>query len=133
MWTVIVKGILKKHNLKVAYTTCNNNSKNFTKLKSRDSMTSTWNVIYSIPCSDCDKNYVRTTSQVFKYRLTKHIRDTRLKSYNTTLAIHAFENRHKFNSDKAKILDIEKLNKRLISERLHILKTFIFIKLISIT
>ncbi|XP_055542680.1 uncharacterized protein LOC129728278 [Wyeomyia smithii] len=81
------------------------------------------NVIYKIPCSNCDKSYIGMTSNLLKSRLSNHqsninkldqllnsglpytdpaIRSLREK---TALISHCIDERHRFNLTETKILD----------------------------
>jgi GIY-YIG catalytic domain. len=85
------------------------------------------NVIYEIPCTQCDKVYIGTTKNKLRVRLQQHARDCSVKNYiktnKTALATHFFDMGHKFDFSGAKILDIEQnYYKRMLSESLFINK-----------
>ncbi|KYM96621.1 hypothetical protein ALC62_12713, partial [Cyphomyrmex costatus] len=80
------------------------------------------NVVYKISCGDCDATYVGQTKRTLKTRITEHRNhinwNTQQKSVITE---HRLNFSHEFDWDNVEILDEEiNLNKRLISEMLHI-------------
>ncbi|XP_058827592.1 uncharacterized protein LOC131687518 [Topomyia yanbarensis] len=94
----------------------------FTKLKDPTSEQSKRNVIYRIPCSDCESSYVGLTTQQLKQRLAGH--RSLIKRYNdfkssnceretgnadefkkTALMVHMIEKEHSFDLSRTKILD----------------------------
>lgn len=117
--------VFRKYDVGVAFSSTNSNSENFSKLKSKINAQTRAGVVYSIPCRDCDRVYVGNTSQVLRRRLTQHKSDTRLKPRSTGLAIHANDQKHEFDYNKTRILDMEGNNeRRYISEMLHIQATY---------
>lgn len=116
--------MFKKYGYNTAFSTNNRNKKHFSKLKTAEPVMNVSNIVYSIPCSDCQKIYVGNTSQQLKKRLTQHKSDTRLKPNSTGLAIHANAESHVFDYNNTTILDREtQCHKRNISEMLHIQAT----------
>ena len=47
----------------------------FTKLKEKTPKDLESNVVYEIPCSECNGVYIGTTGRYFKKRLSEHIAD----------------------------------------------------------
>lgn len=94
----------------------------FSKIKDKNKLQETSNVIYKIPCKDCDKCYIGQTSQ--KIRNRNYGPKQNQKNYqnsNGSLANHVANTRHSFDFDKTSILDVEKHPyKRLTMEGIHI-------------
>lgn len=75
------------------------------------------NVIYQIPCGDCNKVYIGQTSQYLNERLNGH----KFQNNTTALKKHAHDYKHKFNFDNTIILDNENNKKaRNILESIYI-------------
>jgi hypothetical protein len=76
------------------------------------------NVVYNIPCSECDLSYVGQTCQYLKNRIYQH----RMGKRRTAVFIHQEEPpRHKLNYDDVEILQREPYtDKREFLEMLHI-------------
>ncbi|KYM95528.1 hypothetical protein ALC62_13958 [Cyphomyrmex costatus] len=81
-------------------------------------------VVYKILCKDCDATYVGQTRRTLKTRISEHKNHiNRNTQQNSVITNHRLQFSHDFNWDNIKILDKEiSLNKRLISEMIHIRK-----------
>jgi hypothetical protein len=81
------------------------------------------NVIYMIPCTECDKSYVGETKRRLKTRITEH--KTAVRNANTkdsALADHAIKSLHPPNWDNVNILSNERnFRTRRFKEATHIL------------
>ena len=79
------------------------------------------NVIYSIPCNDCNGVYVGETNQCLKNRVKQHINDIKNGKNNTALSSHVVNENHNLDIDNIKILNYEKnLRKRKFLESMYI-------------
>lgn len=84
------------------------------------------NVVYRIPCNNCNKIYIGQTKQNLKKRMNNHKNDCRkhnlLTNHNkTALTTHCYNENHTFNFDNPDILDVEcNFKKRQLSEMLQI-------------
>jgi hypothetical protein len=114
--------VFKKTNFKIAHKNYKTQHKLiYSKLKSNTPMQLRSNIIYSIPCKDCDKNYIGQTCQYLKNRISQHKTSIKTKNQICALADHAITNSHSFRFEEAKILDTEPvLSKRLFKEMYHI-------------
>lgn len=94
----------------------------YSKIKDKNPVQETSNVVYKIPCKDCNKTYIGQTSQKIRKRNYGHKNDQ--KNYATasgSLAKHIFETGHSFSFDETSILEFESNpSKRLIMEGIHI-------------
>lgn len=78
-------------------------------------------VVYRIPCKDCNLSYIGTTGQLLRSRIQKHMSTIRLKSKTTALSSHAIEEDHSFDFPNTEILDFHHTyKKRMMLEALHI-------------
>jgi len=86
----------------------------------------TSNLIYNIPCNDCEKSYIGQTKQHLESRLKQHKASTKKQTKDnsdTALAKHTFDTKHTFNYDNTKILHRENnFKKRITLESLYIQK-----------
>lgn len=94
-------------NLKIALKNVKTIRSLFTPLKDRTPVLLQSNVVYSIPCKDCNQLYIGQTSRALKARIVSHKSDTRTKKTSCQLSRHANELKHDINYEEAKILDIE--------------------------
>ena len=95
----------------------------FSKTKDTIEKDKKWNVVYSVPCSDCELTYIGQTSQQLKQRLTQHKSDIKKVNKNCALAIHCRTLNHTMQFNNAKILEQEaRTNKRSFLEMIHIQK-----------
>lgn len=97
----------------------------FSKLKDRIETYERSNVIYKIPCADCDKCYIGQTKQLLSNRARQHKNDCnekfRDKDGKTALASHSFSTGHQFDFQEISVLDGERnWMKRNLSEMIYI-------------
>ncbi|XP_044745164.1 uncharacterized protein LOC123307028 [Coccinella septempunctata] len=104
-----MNNIIKPYNREIVYRPCNQISSVFSKLKGPTPKTKKSQVVYSIPCKDCDKQYIGQTSQRLKDRLNAH---KYTKNATTALNKHKNTSKHEFNYEDTKILGIELQQKR---------------------
>ena len=93
----------------------------FTPLKDKTPLLLQSNVVYSIPCNDCNEVYIGQTSRTLKARITSHKSDTRTKKATCQLSRHSNDRKHTMNFEEVKILDTEKnFKKRTFLEMVRI-------------
>ncbi|KAJ8977068.1 hypothetical protein NQ317_017230 [Molorchus minor] len=113
----------KFRDIKLAFRNVLNIRSLFSKLKDKDDKLHSSNVIYSINCKDCNKNYIGQTSRCLKDRITSHKSDIRCNKQTCTLAKHVLDTNHIMDYDNVQILEKENnLHKRLFLEMSHIFK-----------
>ena len=122
-----IKKILLEYStdLNIAFTYKHKLKSLFTKLKDSDKVEYSSNIIYSIPCKNCNQKYIGMTSQWLKSRVAIHKSDYKLKLPRCALSQHGMSNLHifDFNYDKIQVLDREQnLVKRKFLEMCHIQK-----------
>lgn len=93
----------------------------YTKVKSRLGLGEMSNLVYSIPCNECDQIYIGQTSRCLSGRLTSHMSDCNTGKLSCSLVEHVIVGKHTMSFDNTKILAKEKnYNKRLFLEMCHI-------------
>lgn len=100
--------------IKIAFKFKKNIGTLFSRLKDTDEALKKSSVVYSIPCSECDRMYVGQTSRVLKDRITSHKSDCRLKKRTCALAEHSIDTGHVPNFVSTKILHQESNSKKRI-------------------
>ncbi|KAJ8980862.1 hypothetical protein NQ317_008921 [Molorchus minor] len=119
----IQKNFSKFPNIKLAFKNTLNLKTLFAKLKDKDNILNSSNMIYCMTCLDCDKKYIGQSCRKLKDRITAHKSDIRNNKQSCTLARHAVDHNHSIDYENVKILDTESnLHKRLFLEMAHIFK-----------
>ncbi|XP_072397194.1 uncharacterized protein [Diabrotica undecimpunctata] len=117
---------LYKHNnvpVKIAIKNAKTVRNLFSKTKTPLSLLEQVNVIYHIPCAECDSCYIGQTGRSLRGRLTTHRSDINLSKHTCALAQHAINTKHEVNFNEVKILGTERnLVKRQFLEMCAILK-----------
>ena len=86
-------------------------------LKSKDEEKPKKNLVYSIPCSDCEKIYIGETSRKRDTRINEHKAKIRTLSSDSKLVEHILQHKHKFDFSNTKTLARETdWRKRVIKE-----------------
>jgi hypothetical protein len=96
--------ILDKHNLKVAHKPTNKLKSIFTTHKDQTDLLDKHNVIYQIPCKDCEKVYIGETSKTVKSRITEHKNAIKREDSRSLPAAHVINNDHSFDWTKTTVL-----------------------------
>jgi hypothetical protein len=97
--------ILKKHNLDVAHKPVNKLKTLFNKHKDRPKPLDKTNVIYKIPCQDCEQVYIGETSKTANTRITEHKNAIKREDPRSLPATHVINHDHRFDWTKTTILD----------------------------
>lgn len=122
-----IKQTLTSENINIAFKSENTIKKKFfTKLKSRTPIDLQSNVIYQIPCKNCDKSYIGQTGRYLNTRKKEHIRDVKNKNKIniTSLVEHCKDFDHEFNFEETKIIGRQNnLEKRKFQEMINIKKS----------
>lgn len=120
-----ISGIIRKEidNMGIGYKSLNTlDNVVFTKTKDKLSDSLKRNLIYKIPCIDCEYCYVGQTGNFLKTRMSGHMSDIRLnKTEKSPLAEHMAEFHHTLDCNNVKILSfVENTRKRLTMEMCYI-------------
>lgn len=94
--------ILRNHDITVCHKSFNNLSKLYTPLKSKVPTKKKSNIIYEIPCLNCNQKYIGMTTQYLENRINGH---KYTKNASTALHKHEKNNNHNFDFKNTKILD----------------------------
>lgn len=99
-----VKSIMT--NAEISMKSFKNVGRYFTRLKDPTPKMIQSNVIYSVPCGDCENScYIGTTTQRLKTRMKQHYNDVKNnKPDKSALAYHAVTNEHEFKFDDVTIV-----------------------------
>ena len=113
--------IFRTHNIKCRFRSTDTLRNILSHPKDKISMDNTNNVIYQIPCSDCDSVYIGETKRTFGQRVKEHKRAVQNGDLTKNeIADHCWTNNHNFDWDNRKIIDKENgWTARKIKETLH--------------
>ena len=120
-----IRRIIEDEEHKIAVYNSHTTNILFSKLKDKVETKDKTNVIYQIPCAECDGVYIGQTKQNLDKRIKQHKNDSKIRSNfdKTALTKHIFELNHNFDFDNVSILDVEPIKfKRNISEMVQIYK-----------
>ena len=98
-----IKNVFASEHIKLAFYNYHPLKKYFSRIKDTTKLEYKSNLIYSIPCKDCDQQYVGQTSNWLKQRLTAHKSDINTKKKRCALAIHMNTKNHKPDFDNVTI------------------------------
>jgi len=93
----------------------------FTKTKTPLTKDEAYDIVYKIPCQDCELSYIGQTSRNLKSRLTSHKSDCRRGIKSCALAEHFIDRDHQIDWGNTEILEnVNSYQKRLFLEMFHI-------------
>ncbi|XP_057298389.1 uncharacterized protein LOC130629264 [Hydractinia symbiolongicarpus] len=98
----------KKYKIKCILNSKDTLRSTLSKPKDKINMEEQNNVVYEIPCKDCDAVYIGETKRKFKQRVQEHmcaVRNGDVKK--NEIADHSWSRSHQFNWDEKKIIDRE--------------------------
>lgn len=109
-------------NVRIAYKSTNNVGRFFSKLKDKQPINDSTNVVYRIDCKGCPKCYIGTTGQKLCQRIRQHELDVENnRPKKSALANHSINMGHVFDFPNAKVIERERFYwKRTLLEELHI-------------
>ena len=115
--------MFKKYDTTVCHTANNLLAANYTKLKPKIPKNQKSNIIYQIPCDNCEGVYIGQTSQYLENRIKSHRYDRRNE---TALTKHVKTKNHIFDFNNTKIIKTEQnIKKREFLEMIEIQKIHI--------
>lgn len=115
--------MFRKEDVRIVKKNIKNVSQMFTKLKDRTPVSLQSNVVYSLMCATCKRQYIGHTAQWLKSRVACHRSDINLGDLRCALTKHIIDNKHMVDWDGAEVLATESnKEKRLILEMCHIKK-----------
>ena len=63
------------------------------------------NVVYQIPCAECNWNYVGETGRAFSTQIKEHIKNIKTFVQSSSIANHTWKLNHHIDMDNAGIID----------------------------
>ena len=80
-------------------------------------------VVYEVPCKDCECSYIGETGRNLQKRLTEHKAAVRRGDRNNGIAVHAWDHDHRVDWEAARVLEQEpRYWKRQTLEAIHIMR-----------
>ena len=64
-------------------------------------------IVYEVPCMDCDKSYIGETGRNLKKRIVEHKYAVKRKGDKNEIAVHANNHNHKVDGEGVKVLEEE--------------------------
>ena len=102
-----IKRILNSHNVKVAQKPFQTLGHIFAKPKDPVTKEQRTDAIYSVPCNDCDHEYIGQTKRQFDTRLKEHQKVVFFrKKENPALSGHTCLTNHKIRRAKSKVISV---------------------------
>lgn len=116
-----LKEILPKDNLMISIKNVKPLKKIYSKLKDETPALRNSDVIYKIPCSHCELEYIGQTSTTLQQRISLHKSDIRLMKDHCALAKHSIETGHIPLFESVEVMDVESnQRKRTLLEMIRI-------------
>lgn len=108
--------------IRIAFKNTNNVGRLFSKLKDKQPIADSTNVVYKVNCNSCQKCYIGMTGQKLAKRMKQHEADTKhCRTGKSALAYHAVTNDHSFDFGGVQILErADRYRKRMLLEELRI-------------
>ncbi|KAJ8910650.1 hypothetical protein NQ315_011632 [Exocentrus adspersus] len=118
-----VINLFSDENVKIAQRNVKPVGNLYTKLKDKNDDIKKINVVYSIPCHNCELSYVGQTTRSLKDRIVSHKSDCNVEKRSCALAEHVLDTGHHIDYNNTRILHVESnLGKRLFLEMIEINK-----------
>ena len=119
-----LRRVFASHNIKCAFYSNDTLRKYLSKPKDTIPADQNNNIVYKIPCGDCEATYIGETKRSFKQRSSEHIRAVKNRDIEKNeIADHCWEKDHNMDWDSKKVIDRERnIYARKIKETIHSLK-----------
>jgi len=116
-----LRRILASHKIKCAFYSKNTLRKHLSKPKDAVPQEQRNNIVYKIPCKDCDATYIGESKRSFKVRSSEHMRAVRnMDIEKNEIADHCWKFNHEMNWNNKKVIDTEPyVWSRKIKETIH--------------
>jgi hypothetical protein len=112
--------ICSNYNIRAVYNSKETLGKSLRKVKPSRPRETEKNVVYQIPCKDCEGSYIGESCRCLAKRVEEHKKAVKTYDQANGVARHAWEHSHQPNWDEVKILDKEShWHKRKIKEALY--------------
>lgn len=96
---------LRQHDIMVASKPLQTLQQQFPSPKYRVNLYKQTDVVYKIPCGDCNWSYIGETGRAFETRKKEHMRNVKTYANNSNIASHSWKNGHRIDFDKCEIID----------------------------
>ena len=104
---------LRKYNVRTVHKTSNTLKQKLTRVKDQASTKEKTGIIYSIPCKDCNEQYIGQTRRTLPERIYQHKNAYKNLDFQKTATInHSIDNNHQIDFESSHILAREKNHKR---------------------
>ena len=115
--------ILRKHDIQVVNKPLKTLQQEFPSPKFRPSIEHQPNVVYKIPCADCDWCYIGETGRCFETRKKKYTRNVKTCANGSKIAKHAWSFDYRIDFDNSSVIDKGSFRIRKTLEAWHISAT----------
>ena len=119
-----LRRIFSKHNIKCTFYSNNTLRKYLSRPKDIVPAEQQNNIVYKIPCRDCEATYIGESKRSFKQRSSEHMRAVKNRDIEKNeIADHCWDKDHQMNWDNKKVIDRERnVYARKIKETIHSIK-----------
>ena len=116
-----LRRVFTSHKIKCAFYSKETLRKQLSKPKDKVPLDDRNNIVYKIPCSDCNASYIGETKRSFSVRKKEHESNVRNGHTETSkVAKHCWSNDHRMNLDEMKVIDSEPYTwSRKVKETIH--------------
>ncbi|XP_068735283.1 uncharacterized protein [Montipora capricornis] len=97
--------ILRRHDIRVVNKPLKTLQQEFLSPKFRPAIEHQPNVVYKIPCADCDWCYIGETGRCFKTRKKEHVRNVKTCANGSNIAKHAWSFGHRIDFSHSRVID----------------------------
>ena len=110
---------LRQHDVTVTSKPLQTLQQHFPSPKHRVEPCKQTNVIYKIPCGECNWSYMGETGKAFETRKKEQMRNVKTHAISSSIASHSGKNDHRIDFEKWEIIDKENYRIRKILESWH--------------
>ena len=97
--------ILRRHDIRVVNKPLKTLQQEFLSPKFRPAIEHQPNVVYKIPCADCDWCYIGETGRCFETRKKEHVRNVKTCANGSNIAKHAWSFGHRIDFNHSRVID----------------------------
>ena len=106
--TPALKRLFASLPVRIAITSTKKVSSLFTVTKDKTPLINRCNLVYCIPCLDCQRVYIGMTGQRLRARIAQHERDATNNRESTALSVHVQHTGHKMDYEGVRVLTSER-------------------------
>ena len=97
--------ILRRHDIRVVNKPLKRLQQEFLCPKFRSPIEHQPNVVYKIPCADCDWCYIGETGRCFETRKKEHVRNVKTCANGSNIAKHVWSFGHRIDFNHCRVID----------------------------